>query len=74
MRICTINVPNAYLECISVLTDMGYFPSRSEAVRQALAKFVSKELGNMEQLTGENFKEIKQEQLKFFLNNKDEFE
>ena len=69
MKVCTINVPERYLDCIAVLVEMGYFPSRSEAVRQALTQFVSKEVSNFEQLSKENFKDIKQEQLEFFFKS-----
>lgn len=50
MKICTINVPDRYLDVIKVLVDLGFYPSRSEAVRVALKQFLNEEKDNVELL------------------------
>ena len=40
MKIITINIPDQYLDCIESMVNMGYFPSRSEALRQAVKQFL----------------------------------
>ena len=59
MKITTINIPDIYLDCIEVLVNMGYYPSRSEAVRVALKQFLTDEADNVEDLQKENFKKLK---------------
>ena len=44
MKIITINLPEAYLAGIQILTDLKIYPSRSEALRIAIGDFLSKEL------------------------------
>jgi len=45
MKIVTINVPEAYLESIELLTgENGIYPSRSELIRVAVREFLIKEL------------------------------
>jgi Arc/MetJ-type ribon-helix-helix transcriptional regulator len=43
MKIVTINIPDQYLDCIEVLVNNGFFPSRSETVREALKEFLTNE-------------------------------
>jgi len=50
MQVCTINLPEAYVGALMVLTDSKIFPSRSEAIRQALAKFLERELEHLQDL------------------------
>ena len=63
MKITTINIPNAYLDCIEVLVNMGFYPSRSEAVRVALKQFLTDEADIIEDLEPENFKKLKNIQM-----------
>ena len=56
IKIITINLPEAYLSAISVLNDLGVYPSRSEAIRIALKDFLPKELKMFQELDTENFK------------------
>ena len=71
MKICTINIPDIYIDCIKVLVDMGFYPSRSEAVRTALKYFLGKEGEIVEELDAENFKQLKHDQLKVLLQQKE---
>ena len=50
MQVCTINLPEAYVEALLILTESKTFPSRSEAIRQALAKFLENELEHLQDL------------------------
>lgn len=59
MKIVTINIPDQYLECIETMVNLGYFPSRSEAIRQALKQFLINEQVLNEDLSVERFKELK---------------
>lgn len=43
MKIVTINLPDQYLDCLDTLTNLGFYPSRSEAVRQSLKEFLINE-------------------------------
>lgn len=56
MRICTINLPEKYLDAIRILEDNGVVPSRSEAVRLALRDFLSNELKIYQDLDPDKFK------------------
>lgn len=70
MKICTIHIPNQYLECIQIMQDLGYFPSRSEAIRQALKIFLSKETKLIKDMDPENFREIKEIQMNVLIGGK----
>ncbi len=70
MKICTINIPDSYLDCIEVLVNMGFYPSRSEAVRNALKDFLGKETQMVEELDVDNFKELKENQLEALMSQK----
>ncbi len=63
MKIVTINVPNQYLDCLETMVNMGFFPSRSEAVRQALKRFLIKEEAINKGLQPEEFQSLKEIQL-----------
>jgi len=67
MRVTTINLPNIFVDAIRVLTDLGYYESRSQAVRQALKQFLTNEAMLIEELIPENFKEMKEQQMKAML-------
>ena len=44
MRIITINLSEKYLDAIQILNDLDMYPSRSEAIRVALAEFLKNEI------------------------------
>ena len=56
MKIITINLPEKYLAAIQVLNDLDVYPSRSEAIRQALKDFLDDELKMFSSLEEETFK------------------
>ena len=70
MRIVTINIPDQYLDCIQVLVNLGYFPSRSEAVRQALKRFLTEEDKMTTGMNPENFQALKSEQMETMIHYK----
>ena len=55
LKIVTINIPEQYLDCLKTLVDLGYFPSRSEAVRQAFKQFLSKEANLVKEIEHDQF-------------------
>jgi Arc/MetJ-type ribon-helix-helix transcriptional regulator len=67
MKIVTINIPDQYLDCIEVMIQMGFFPSRSEAVREALKQFLVNEVDINHALTSEGFQQLKRQQLEEIL-------
>jgi len=58
MRVCTIYVPNIYSDCVDILVNMGFYPSRSEAVRHALKRFLMKEAEFAEKIDSKTFKNL----------------
>ena len=58
MKIITINLPEAYLDAIQVLNDLGIYPNRSGAIRLALKNFLSEELNFQKTLDEDNFESI----------------
>ncbi|MBY9006659.1 MAG: ribbon-helix-helix protein, CopG family [Candidatus Lokiarchaeota archaeon] len=56
MQIITINLPEKYLEAIQILNDLKIYPSRSEAIRNALKMFLTDELKMDKELEGDYFK------------------
>lgn len=58
MQIITINLPEKYLDAIQILNDLGLYPSRSEAIRQALYDFLSKEIKMYRDLDEESFEMV----------------
>lgn len=64
MRIITINLSEAYLDAIQTLNDIGKYPSRSEAIRVALADFLKDELGFYQDLNENNFEKILKNSIK----------
>ena len=56
MQIITINLPEKYLEAIQILNDYKIYPSRSEAIRNALERFLTNELKMDKELDEDNFK------------------
>jgi len=62
LRIATINIPNAYLDCMETLIGLGFFPSRSECVRECLKHFLMRETFINENLKHENFEKMKKKQ------------
>jgi antitoxin ParD1/3/4 len=59
MQIVTVNLPSIYIDAIAKLTEQGMFPSRSEAIRQALRDFLKNELEMVESLLDLSEKEGK---------------
>ncbi|MGV9171465.1 MAG: ribbon-helix-helix domain-containing protein [Promethearchaeia archaeon] len=64
MKIITINLSERYLNAIKVLTDLGVYPSRSEAIRVALDDFLKDEIRMYDELNEDNFKLIVRSSLK----------
>ncbi|MFX1239002.1 MAG: ribbon-helix-helix domain-containing protein [Promethearchaeota archaeon] len=58
MKIITINLPEKYLNAIQILNDLGVYPSRSEAIRIALERFLHKELTMDKDLEEDNFRAL----------------
>lgn len=56
LKIITINLPEKYLSAIQTLNDLGVYPSRSEAIRNALRDFLDKELKMDQDLSIDKFK------------------
>lgn len=65
--IITINVPDQFLEAMDTLVNMGYYPSRSEVVRQSLRGFTKKHAEFMNDLQG--LPRLKSLQMDRLLNN-----
>ena len=63
MKIITINLPQKYLDAIETLINLGYYPSRSEAIRIALRDFLGAELEMFNKLERESFQKLKKTQL-----------
>lgn len=63
MKIATINLPDDYLSCIEILVNLGYYPSRSECVREALKQFLGRETTLNENLKAETFQHLKKTQM-----------
>ncbi|WP_147665248.1 ribbon-helix-helix domain-containing protein [Promethearchaeum syntrophicum] len=70
MKIVTINIPEQYLDCLKTLVDLGYFPSRSEAVRQALNQFLTKEANLVKEIEHDQFKVLKERQMNALIGSK----
>lgn len=67
MKIVTINIPDVYLDCLEIMINFGYFPSRSEAVREALKQFLTKEDEINRDLAKERFASLKKAEMKSML-------
>ncbi len=63
LKITTVNLPEQYIECLDILVDLGYFPSRSEAMRQLLKQFLSKEENFKKEIVSSVFFELKSIQM-----------
>jgi Arc/MetJ-type ribon-helix-helix transcriptional regulator len=68
MKICTINIPDQYLDCLEILVTLGYYPSRSEAVRVAIKQFLNSEPIMMDSMMKETFEEMKKIQMNSMIN------
>ena len=68
IKIVTINIPDQYLDCLAVLVNLGFYPSRSEAVRQALKHFLTNEADLIEDLDQERFNKLKNIQMDAMLS------
>jgi Arc/MetJ-type ribon-helix-helix transcriptional regulator len=63
MKIVTINIPDQYLDCIESMVNLGFYPSRSEAVREALKQFIVRECQFKKDIDPESFKQMKKQQM-----------
>ena len=63
MKTATINIPDEYLHCIEILVNLGYYPSRSECVRECLKQFLGREATLNENLKQDNFTVLKKKQM-----------
>lgn len=63
MKIVTINIPEQYLDCIESMVNLGFFPSRSEACREAIKQFFSNEAEFNKGLDAEAFAILKRNQM-----------
>ena len=70
IKIVTINIPEQYLDCLKTMVDLGYFPSRSEAVRQALKLFLTKEANLVKEIEHDQFKILKERQMDALIGTK----
>jgi len=70
MKIVTINIPDQYLDCLETMVNMGFFPSRSEAVRQALRRFLTIEQEMNKDLAPERFQALKVQQVEAMMQYK----
>lgn len=70
LQIVTINLPNQYLDSIETLVNLGFFPSRSEAVRQALKEFLEREYKFNVDLDPKHFKQLKEQQMEHIVHYK----
>lgn len=68
MKIVTINIPDQYLDCIESMVNLGFFPSRSEAVREALKGFLSNESTLNSDLDKTAFGLLKQKQMRSLMH------
>jgi Arc/MetJ-type ribon-helix-helix transcriptional regulator len=68
LKIVTINIPDQYLDCIQSMVELGFFPSRSEAVRVALKQFLVRESEINDGFEHENFKQIKVKQVEALIH------
>lgn len=63
MKIATINIPDAFLDSIETLVDLGLYPSRSEVVREAIKQFLTREASFNNDIEKEKFAKLKELQL-----------
>ena len=70
MKIVTINIPVQLLDVIQVLVNLGYYPSRSEAVRQALKRFLTEEDKMTTDMTPESFQALISDQMEAMIHYK----
>ena len=70
IKIVTINIPDQYLDSIQTMVNLGFYPSRSEAVRQALKQFLVSEAAFTEDIETEKFAKLKQNQLETIISYK----
>jgi Arc/MetJ-type ribon-helix-helix transcriptional regulator len=68
MKIVTINIPDQYLDCIESMVNLGFFPSRSEAVREALKQFLTNEVELNKGLDPNSFESLKRNQMESMIH------
>lgn len=68
MKITTINLPDQYVNCIETMVNQGFFPSRSEVVREAIKKFLTKEIELNKGIEITTFEHLKKQQMETMLH------
>jgi Arc/MetJ-type ribon-helix-helix transcriptional regulator len=68
MKIITINVPDQYLDCIESMVNLGFFPSRSECVRECLKQFLMSEAELNKSLDSQYFELLKRNQMESLIH------
>ena len=49
MRVVTVHIPEPYVEALDELVRRREFPNRAEAIRYAIRRFITEELGRVSQ-------------------------
>lgn len=70
MKIVTINIPDQYLDCIESIVNLGFMPSRSEVVREALKQFLIRESKINNGINSQNFEQMKRTQMQILTGNR----
>ena len=47
MKVISVNLPDAYIDGLDELVDIGFFPNKSEAIRAAVRDMIKNELGGI---------------------------
>jgi len=66
MKIITINLPDRYYDDINILKEIGFYPSLSEFVRQAIHDLLAKDLEFNDDCKPKKFKELLEKELEAF--------
>jgi Arc/MetJ-type ribon-helix-helix transcriptional regulator len=64
MKIITINIPDQFLDALEILVCLGFFPSRSQAMREAIKDLLEKDLQFNGDIVPEAFQKLKETQLR----------
>lgn len=70
LKITTINLPEQYVESLDNLVGLGFFPSRSECLRQCLKQFLSKESQFVKEISSPTFYNLKDNQMNALIGSK----
>jgi len=69
MKNITIALANKMVDSLEILVDLGFYPSRSEIIREGLKKFLMKEKKYEQLLEPKNLKALKMKQIEFLKGN-----